>query len=250
MKITFLGTADVRPRADANCSATMIEVGDAIYLIDAGAPVSELLLQHGKHPNQIKGIFITHGHSDHFEGIIPLLSRCFYVYPEASMEIVFPNEPQARMLKECCSSLHLGAAFPSERLRFFVPKEWEAATVYDDGVLRATYIPVSFYEGTPHFAILIEAAGKALLFTGDLSSELKDGDFPTVAFERPLDLIVCEYAHVLAQHLTPCIEKCRARQICFNHYAGWRREELAAFTASPVHGIPLRAARDGDVIEL
>ena len=122
--------------------------------------------------------------------------------------------------------------------------------MYDDGVVKATYIPVSPHENIPHFSILIEAGGRALLFTGDLSERLKDDDFPRVAFERPLDLLVCEYAHVLAEHLTPCFERCQAKQICLNHYAGWRREEIERFTASPINGIPLRAMRDGDVIEL
>lgn len=249
MKITFLGTADVRPRKDANCSAAMLEINDAIYLCDAGAPISELLLQYGKDPERVKGIFITHGHSDHFEGIIPFLSRCFYVYPKADFTVVFPNNRQAQMLKTCCSSLHGGKAFPDGRIRFKVPTENESSVAYDDGLLKATYIPVSPYEGTPHFAVLFEAEGKSFLFTGDLSEGLKDGDFPTVAFERPLDLIVCEYAHVIEEHLAPCIERCKAKQICFNHYAGWRREELSAFVSNPRYKIPLRAVRDGDVIE-
>lgn len=250
MKITFLGTADVRPRSDANCSSTMLEIGDAIYLIDAGAPVNELLLQRGKNPEHIKGIFVTHGHCDHFEGVIPLLSRCYHIYPKASMEIVFPNEMQAEALQRCCEAFYHGKAFPADRLRFVIPRERETAVMYDDGVLKATYIPVSPNEGTPHFSILIEAEGKALLFTGDLSEGLRDDDFPRVAFERPLDLIVCEYAHVLSQHLDPCIEKCLAKHICFNHYAGWRRDELAAVCADPKYKIPLRAMRDGDEIEL
>ncbi|MBE6589764.1 MAG: MBL fold metallo-hydrolase [Ruminococcaceae bacterium] len=250
MKITFLGTADVRPRSDANCSSTMLEIGESIYLVDAGAPVNELLLQRGKNPECIKGIFITHGHSDHFEGLVPLLTRGFYVYGKASMDIVFPNEAQAQALRQCCSAFHHGKPFPSDRLRFVIPAENEAAVMYDDGVLKATYIPVSPYEGTPHFAILIEAEGKAVLFTGDLSEGLKDNDFPKVAFERHLELIVCEYAHVLAEHLDPCIEKCLAEQICFNHYAGWRRDELSAVVSDPKYKIPLRAVRDGDELVL
>ena len=250
MKITFLGTADVRPRIDANCACTMLEIGDAIYLIDAGAPVSELLLQHGKHPNSLKGVFITHGHSDHFEGLVPLLTRCFYVYDKASMDVVFPHAEQVDAIRHGCATFHSISRFPDDRLRFTVPEKGVTATVYDDGVLRATYIPVSPNEGIAHFAILIEAEGKALLFTGDMSERLKDDDFPKIAYERPLDLIVCEYAHMQSEHLDPCIERCLAKRICFNQYAGWRREELAAVTSDPKYKIPLRAMCDGDVIEL
>ena len=54
MKVTFLGTSDGVPRPGHFCTSTMIEVGSAIYLIDAGAPVIDLLLKLGKNPNNIK----------------------------------------------------------------------------------------------------------------------------------------------------------------------------------------------------
>ena len=250
MKITFLGTADVRPRADAYCACTMLEIGEDIYLIDAGAPVAELLFKYGKHPKQIKAIFVTHGHSDHFEGIFPLLTQSFFVYPDASYDILFPSKKQADALCQCASIAHLEYPFPHDRLRFHIPAEGKTATVYDDGVLKATYIPVSPHEGVPHFSILIEAEGKTLLFTGDLSERLKDDDFPKVAYEREIDLVVCEYAHIQAEHLEPCIQKSLAKQFVFNHYAAWRREEIAAFVSDPRYKIPLRAVNDGDVIEL
>ena len=45
MKITFLGTSHGVPAADRYCSSAMIEVNGSVYLIDAGAPVIDLLIR-------------------------------------------------------------------------------------------------------------------------------------------------------------------------------------------------------------
>ena len=44
MKITFLGTSHGIPEADRVLSSAMIEVGDNIYLVDAGAPITEKMI--------------------------------------------------------------------------------------------------------------------------------------------------------------------------------------------------------------
>ncbi|MBQ8311404.1 MAG: MBL fold metallo-hydrolase [Clostridia bacterium] len=246
MKITFLGTADVRPRIDAYVSATMIEVGDAVYLLDAGAPVSDLMLRYGRRPDELRAVFTTHAHNDHVDGLLQLFSHCIHIYPKASYEVFMTEEPIARAFCDCIGTLY-HMDFPKERLHVHIAAE---GVVYDDGVLRATYIPVAYNEGPPHFAILIEAEGRRVLFTGDMSQDLKDDDFPRVAYECETDLIVCEYAHTLIDRLDPCLKQCRTRMLAFNHYAGYRHEELAAIVNSGKYAFPIRALRDGDVIEL
>jgi glyoxylase-like metal-dependent hydrolase (beta-lactamase superfamily II) len=246
MKITFLGTADVRPRVDTYVSAAMIEVGERVYLLDAGAPVSDLMLRYGKRPDTLCAVFTTHAHNDHVDGLFQLFSHCIHIYPKASYDIFMTEEPIARAFCDCIATLyHL--EFPKERLRVQIAHE---GVVYDDGVLRATYIPVSYHEGQPHFAILIEAEGKSVLFTGDMSQNLQDDDFPRVAYERFLDAIVCEYAHSLIDVLEPRMQKCRTGVFCFNHYAGYRHEELAEIVNCGRFAFPIRALRDGDVIDL
>ena len=54
MKITFLGTSHGVPAKDRFCSGYMIEAGDATYLVDAGAPVADLVLRHGKQITVLK----------------------------------------------------------------------------------------------------------------------------------------------------------------------------------------------------
>jgi len=64
---------------------------------------------------------------------------------------------------------------------------------FDDGTVKVTSIPTEHF---PHsHAFLVESEGKRILFTGDLRHDFKD--FPAIAFEDELDLIVTEAAHPL-----------------------------------------------------
>jgi len=246
MKIRFLGTADVFPRKDACCSSTMLEIGEHVYLIDAGAPVSDLLLQYDKRPDQLRAIFTTHAHSDHIEGLFTLMNHCIHIYPTASFQTVLTEQKIANLL---CSSVEtlFSCPFPQDRIKLQIA---EAGPVYHDAVLKATYIPVSPNEGLPSFAILIEAENKKILFTGDLSQWLADDDFPKIAFEEELDLIVCEFAHFTAKQLTPYMRKCRTKLFCFNHYKACRLPELEELMQSESRHFPVQAMKDGDEIML
>lgn len=71
MRIVTLGTAggprwnrDGEGRARHGI-ATAIQVGDAIYLVDAGTGAGAQLVAAGLEPRDLRGIFVTHLHSDH-----------------------------------------------------------------------------------------------------------------------------------------------------------------------------------------
>ena len=85
MKITFLGTSHGVPLASRYCSSTLVECGDNAYLIDGGAPVADLLIRYGIPYEKLRGVFVTHMHSDHTFGLLHLCSwlckgrcRCDY----------------------------------------------------------------------------------------------------------------------------------------------------------------------------
>ena len=60
MKITFLGTSHGVPSPTRYCSATLLEVEDRAYLIDAGAPVADLLIRRGVPFEKLRAVFTTH----------------------------------------------------------------------------------------------------------------------------------------------------------------------------------------------
>ena len=249
MKITFLGTAAGMPDHDRHCSSTMIEVGERIYLVDAGAPMVDALRQHFVDPSRIKAFFNTHGHSDHTVGLIHLLDVSMWFYRKVTdYDFYLTEQTVADSVMQCVSAMEEGNPFPTERLR---PHIATAGVVYDDGVVRVTYIPTRHCEPHPSYAIVFEAEGKRIVFSGDLSKNLEKKDFPTVVCEEESELFVCEMAHFTPEHLAPYLANCRARRVMINHFCPPERiGETAALAARESYPFPIRFARDNDEIEL
>ena len=77
-KIVLLGTAG-GPATHRNRAqpANAVIVGDDIYIVDAGDGVVRQLALGGYALRDIRGVFITHNHSDHVAGYGPLLLRAW-----------------------------------------------------------------------------------------------------------------------------------------------------------------------------
>jgi ribonuclease BN (tRNA processing enzyme) len=252
MKITFLGTSAGIPDPDRHCSSTMIEVGERVYVVDAGAPMVDCLRTQGllmerERAARIAAVFATHSHSDHTVGMLHLLDACTWYFRAACFDVILPAKRLGEKFAECIEIME-GMPFPSDRLRL---REASAGVVYDDGVLRATYIPTRHCEPYPSYAILIEAEGKRVLFSGDLSGKLGKQDVPALLSETELDLFICEMAHFTPEELSPYLDTCRARAVCFNHLNPLDKiDRMRALATEKGYPFPIHRAVDGGVLEL
>ena len=99
------------------------------------------------------------------------------------------------------------------------------------------------------YAILVESNGKKVLFTGDLSVEVSQNDFPKIAAEEKLDLVICEFAHFAFKHIEPYIRSCKADRLLFNHL--WPLSKLDEIKSrAKEFETKLGYVNDGDFIEL
>ena len=60
MKITILGSGHGVPEAHKQCTSILFEISGGYYFIDDGGDISTELANRRIHPNEVKGIFITH----------------------------------------------------------------------------------------------------------------------------------------------------------------------------------------------
>lgn len=246
MKITFLGSSHGVPSAERFCSCAMLEVGEAIYLIDAGAPVAELLMRYGKDVDKLKAIFTTHCHSDHTAGLLGISNLCSWYFKRASFDIYVTKRELAQAICSCTEAMAVPIA--ADRVRFGLAM---AGEVYNDGVLKVTYIPTRHCEPDKSYAVLLEAEGKRILFTGDLSPKLKNEDFPTVALNEQAELVVCEMAHFAPEHISPYMSVLNTKRLIFNHvYPLEKLELIKEMAESGAYPYAVGAAADGDVVEL
>lgn len=249
MKISFLGTSHGIPTAERFCSSLMIEVGGSLYFIDAGAPIVELMLKMGRHPNEIRAVFCTHHHGDHTDGLLGLTDLCNWAFKESSFDIFVTINEQADALK-ACTELASGP-LDEKRLRYHTAS---AGVIYEDENVKITYFPTKHCEPYPSYAILVEADGKSALFTGDISGKIAKLDFPVYAQENETELVVCEMAHFGRCEVEPYLEKLKTKHLIFNHVnfpLGMDKfADIEDMANSGKFTFSISAAKDGDVIEL
>ncbi|MBO5203426.1 MAG: MBL fold metallo-hydrolase [Clostridia bacterium] len=247
MKITFIGTSHGVPAADRYCSSTMIEAGDAIYFIDAGAPLIDELLRLGKDVTRVRAVFATHCHSDHVCGLFSLASLVNWKYKDTAVSFYLPEERNVEAFKELIRSTD--RSIDEERVRFC---HYGADFSYEDENISLSVIPTKHMEkqGRPSFALLVteKQSGKRALFTGDLSSNLARGDFPAIALEEELDVLICELAHFFIEHVDPYLKKCKAKAVYFHHVGPMKFEGLRAAVNN--YSFPVHIPEDRDEITL
>ncbi|MBQ6708049.1 MAG: ribonuclease Z [Clostridia bacterium] len=207
MRITFIGTSHGVPEAHRKCSCTMIEVGGNIYFVDMGTHAIEGMRDRNLPIEAVKGIFITHMHGDHSNGLIPFIDICNWFFIDTDPLICIPNIEAVDIIKKWQD---ITLVSPLREFRF---KETKEGVIFDDGVLKVTAVATQHCLNS--YSYILEAEGKTVLFTGDLRNP--GIDFPAPAMERELDLAICEAAHFSALDYLPVFEKCKIRKVCINH---------------------------------
>lgn len=248
MRITFLGTSHGVPAADRFCSCTMIDIGGALYFIDAGAPMIDLILRHGKHPNDVKAVFTTHAHGDHIAGLVPFLDLCNWYYKESRPIVYMTEKEHGDAIIHLLELMENRMPFYSDRISVRKANE---GLIYEDENVKVTYIPTKHIEPRPSYTILVEAEGKKLVFTGDMSQWLAKDDFPVCAMENETDLVVCEMAHFTPEQVTPYVERLKTKHLCFNHVFPLDKfDAIKAMDGSGKYAFPITIAHDDDEIIL
>lgn len=242
MRITFFGSSHGVPEPSRRCSSTLIEIGEKKYLVDLGTNAIELLVTRGVAVESINTIFVTHMHGDHSNGLIPFIDLCNWYYKKANPDICLPA-PMEKTVGAIESWLGANGC----KMREFKFHEITNGFVWDDGTLKLTAFQTK--HTSMSFAFLLEAEGKRVLMTGDLSHKGPEDDFPTSVLEEPLDLAICESAHFPATKYLPIFKGCEnLRALCITHYIPGNISSIAE-VASDLD-IPVITANDGKEIVL
>ena len=246
MKITFVGSSHGVPAPDRYCSCAMFEVGKSIYFIDAGAPVIDEILRLGRDVHDVRAVFTTHVHGDHTNGILHMADLMNWYYRDSSADFYVTEQALADSLTTLISLV--GNKLDTERIRFHTV---DADFIYEDENLRLSLIPTKHMaaENRPAYAILIEAEGKRVLFSGDMSYMLEKADVPAIVAEEELDVFICEMAHFGVAQIAPYLETCKAKAVYFNHvYPFDKFDQIKALNGK--YAFPVYLVADRDEINL
>lgn len=245
MKIKFLGTSHGVPEPNRHCTSVLVEAAGKYYLIDAGAPISDELINAEVAFADISAIFLTHMHGDHINGLVHFIDLSSWFYKDSDPLIYTPSLDLKTGIEAWMTMLR-GDAGREFRYTEIVPGE-----IYADEAIRVTAIPTQhhvadredFKRQSYSFAVTEVATGKRVLFTGDLRPDMCD--MPEDAFTVGYDCIITEAAHGRLDKLAPRLAACKTKLMIISHrYSRTNPQEKVDVLRAALNE-PLELAEDG-----
>lgn len=243
MKIVFLGSSHGVPEDDRKCSCIMVEVGENRYFIDMGTQAIEQLCKRGIPIESVRATFVTHMHGDHSDGLISFVDLCNWYFKKAEPIFVLP-EP----VEDTVNAISAWLKCNGQTLRDFDFRPVKEGPCYEDENIKVTAFKTRHTDMS--YAFLLEAEGRRVLFSGDLSMKGPTDDFPVSVFDKTLDLAICECAHFKATAYMPIFEnQANLKKLCFNHYGNIFMNSILEVKKA-LKDIPVLIAKDDMEITL
>ena len=243
MKVTFIGTGHGAPTKERYCQCILIENGEDAYIVDAGAPLLDVLLRMDFDLKRLKGIFITHMHGDHFFGLPNLTDPAGWFYEDVDVDIYLPEKD----LVDAYRKLYY-LPEDSKRIRLKTSAE---GTFYEKNGMKVTAFPNGHMTepGRPSYGFLLEADGQKIYISGDLNQN-GELDYSDIVNEEPTDLFIVECMHCGAEALIEKLNDCQAKTVAFVHVYPESRYELLKEVQEKEDRYQVLLPKDGDVFEL
>ena len=243
MRIIFFGSSHGVPEPNRRASSILVEVGENRYFIDMGTQSNEQLITRRIPVESVKAIFLTHMHGDHSDGLISFLDLCSWYFKNADPAVYLP-EP----FDDTVAALGAWLKCTGITMKPFRFAKVEEGLLYRDDAITLRAFRTRHCESS--YAFLLEAEGKRILFSGDLSGKGPQEDFPIAVLDKPLDLAICESAHFPATAYLPLFEnQPNLKQLCFNHYSDRFLASVLEMTDA-LPGVKVFRAMDGTEIQL
>ena len=243
MKITFLGTSHGVPEANRRCACMLLTVGKRNYIVDAGIPLITALRPLQIDLHTIGGVFLTHMHGDHANGLIEFVDLLTWQFRDVRPAIYVPEIAARDAIRGWLNVTHGGKNLEN------MPEisEVTEGAFFSDGTLKMTAISNDHLPDRPSYSYLVEAEGKRVVLSGDLGFNAYS-DFPKVAFEKDCDLVVTEAAHCRLTDAAATFAKIRTKRLVVSHIVPWNEPEVARLR--PLVPYPVTLARDGLSVEV
>ena len=138
MKLSILGCYSATPRIIAHTTSQVLETRGHLFLIDCGEGTQVELRRHKIKFNQIKHIFISHLHGDHYFGLVGLISTFRLLTRETDLHIYGPKG-----LKELITlQMKLANSWTNFKLIFHELSSKSSELIYEDEKIAVHTIPL------------------------------------------------------------------------------------------------------------
>jgi ribonuclease Z len=200
LHVGLCGTGSPLPNADRAGACTVIIAGKRIFVVDAGEGGARNIQLMGIPPGQIERLFLTHFHSDHIDGLGPMMllrwtgasaKTPLLVHGPAGVEGVIGGFNAAYTADNGYRVAHHGADIvpPSGGGAKAVPfaMEGDSAVVFDEGGVKVTAFKVDHDPVSPAVGYRFDYKGRSVVISGDTAKSAA-----LVAASKGADLLVHE----------------------------------------------------------
>jgi len=250
-----LGTGDGWAGEDRGHSAFLYRLEGGTLLVDCGEPVSRRLRAAGVAPDELDAILLSHLHCDHVGGFFMLMQGFWLDKRTRDLPVHLPAEgaePIRRMLD---------ASYIFEELTEFELQFRPIEGAFETGQIKITPHPTSHLDQLrEHFSAKYPAAFEAFSFVLETpyatiahSADIGAVEDLEPLLQKPVDLLLCELAHVKPPELFEYLAQKEISQVAFTHISRPYREDLAATQSAAttaLGGMRHVFLSDGEVLEV
>lgn len=287
LHVGFCGTGSPLPSRDRASACTVVIADGKLFVFDAGEGAGETLALMGMPLGKIEGVFLTHLHSDHFEGLGPLaLQRWAGTGATTALPILGPEGTQkiadglnmAYQPDSTYRMAHHGPSVVPPSGFGFAATVLNPGVVYDKDGVRITAFPVNHAPVAPAYGYRLDWQGKSVTISGDTAKapiidRLAKGT-DVLVYEVLQPRLVEEMAKaaerngqkgrakifrdIQTYHIDPVTaaesaKAADAKMLAFTHVVpSLPRPLLSLVTkgAADHYGGPIRTMRDGDLLSI
>jgi ribonuclease Z len=194
LSVILLGTGYPRPDANHAGPATAIVAGDRWFLVDAGRGATMRVAGAGLKYENLRGVFITHLHSDHTAGLPDVFITSWQFGRKTTpLPLYGPSGIQKlsdAMLRFFAYDIHVRRDLVEKHpaagatIETHVVRE---GVVYDDGGVRVTAFEVDHAPVKPAFGYRFDSGEQSIVVSGDTRPNAN-----LIRFAKGADILVME----------------------------------------------------------
>lgn len=287
LHILFCGTGSPLPNRDRAEACTAVIAGGRLFIFDAGEGSSRNLQMMQAPMDRMGGVFLTHLHSDHINGLGNLALQ-HWVGTNAAAPLALAGPQGTAVVGDALGTVyradsgwrtaHHGEAVAPPAGFGFAARDITPGVVYDQGGVRITAFAVPHAPVAPAFGYRLDWAGRSVTISGDtaatpaLAKAAKGSDVLVAELLNPLLVKRLEdaaraagrpkrakiFADIPDYHLSPAdagkiAADAGVKQLVFTHIVpavpGFM-DQLLTKGARDYFSGPVTVANDGDVISI
>tara|TARA_B100001093_G_scaffold497982_1_gene545545 strand:+ start:436 stop:1419 length:984 start_codon:yes stop_codon:yes gene_type:complete len=175
LKITLCGTSSPLPAPGRAQACVAVETPDHLYIVDAGSGSAATAQLSGMPLDKMRGILLTHYHSDHISDIGDFNLNSWIAGRPAPLQIIGPEGVDRIVeglnityeLDRGYRVAHHGAELLSPELGVLQSRTIGEDVIVDEGGLRITAFEVSHPPIEPAYGYRLDYGGRSVVISGD-----------------------------------------------------------------------------------